>query len=57
MERSHRSDQETFYEQTTYDTIEELAYKLKLWNMYYNDLQHCGLNNKTPNQYLAEYNN
>lgn len=57
VERSHRSDQETFYEQTTYDTIEELAYKLKLWNMYYNDLQHCGLNNKTPNQYLAEYNN
>lgn len=52
VERSHRSDQETFYEQTTYDTIEELAYKLKLWNMYYNDLQHCALNNKTPNEML-----
>lgn len=57
VERSHRSDQETFYERTTYGTIEELAYKLKLWNMYYNDLQHCSLNNKTPNQYLAGYNN
>jgi transposase InsO family protein len=57
VERSHRSDQETFYDQTAYDTIEELVYKLKLWNMYYNDLQHCSLNNKTPNQYLAEYNN
>jgi len=57
VERSHRSDQETFYEQTRYATLEELRYKLKLWNMYYNDLQHCGLNNKTPNQYLAEYNN
>jgi transposase InsO family protein len=52
VERSHRSDQETFYEQTTYDTIEELTYKLKLWNMYYNDLQHCALNNKTPNEML-----
>jgi transposase InsO family protein len=57
VERSHRSDQETFYERTTYDTIEELIYKIRLWNMYYNDLQHCSLNNKTPNQYLAEYNN
>lgn len=57
VERSHRSDQETFYEQTAYDTIEELVYKLKLWNMYYNDLQHCALNNKTPNQYLAEHIN
>ncbi len=57
VERSHRSDQETFYERVTYDTLEELTYKLKLWNMYYNDLQHCGLNNKTPNQYLAEYIN
>ena len=52
VERSHRSDQETFYEQATYDTIEELTYKLKLWNMYYNDLQHCALNNKTPNEML-----
>ena len=54
VERLHRSDQETFYERTAYDTIEELIYKIKLWNMYYNDLQHCSLNNKTPNQYLAE---
>ena len=57
VDRSRRSDQESFYEQTTHDTIEELVYKLKLWNMYYNDLQHCSLNNKTPNQYLAEYIN
>jgi len=57
VERSHRSDQETFYEQTAYDTIEELVYKIKLWNMHYNDLQHCSLNNKTPNQYLTEYLN
>jgi transposase InsO family protein len=52
VERSHRSDQETFYDQVDFNTLEELKYKLKLWNMYYNDLQHCGLNNKTPNQML-----
>lgn len=52
VERSHRSDQETFYEQITYDTIEELIYKIRLWNMYYNDLQHCGLNGLTPNEAL-----
>jgi len=55
VERSHRSDQESFYNQVDFATIEELNYKLKLWNMYYNDLQHCALGNKTPNEYLAEY--
>jgi len=52
VERSHRSDQETFYDQVDFNMLEELKYKLKLWNMYYNDLQHCGLNGKTPNQML-----
>jgi transposase InsO family protein len=52
VERSHRSDQESFYDCVKFNTVEELRYKLRLWNMYYNDLQHCGLNNKTPNQML-----
>lgn len=52
VERSHRSDQESFYEQTTFKSLEELRYKLRLWNMYYNDLQHCGLNNLSPNKAL-----
>lgn len=52
VERSHRSDQEHFYNRTKFDTIEELQYKLRLWNMYYNDLEHCGLNGLTPNQAL-----
>jgi len=52
VERSHRSDQESFYDQNTFTNLEELRYKLRLWNMYYNDLQHCGLNNLTPNQAL-----
>jgi len=52
VERSHREDQEKFYEQTQFKSFEELKYKLRLWNMYYNDTKHCGLNGKTPNQAL-----
>ena len=52
VERSHRTDQQTFYEQSTFQSFEELKYKLRLWNMYYNDTKHCGLNGKTPNQAL-----
>ncbi len=52
VERSHRTDQQTFYEQSTFQSFEELKYKLRLWNMYYNDMKHCGLNGKTPNQAL-----
>lgn len=52
VERSHRSDQESFYEKVSTKTVEELHYQAKLWNMYYNDLKHCGLNGLTPNQVL-----
>ena len=52
VERSHRTDQQRFYDQTTFKSFEELKYKLRLWNMYYNDTKHCGLNGKTPNQAL-----
>lgn len=53
VERSHRSDQEKFYDQVHYSSLEELKYKIRLWNMYYNNLQHCALNGKTPNQILG----
>jgi len=43
VERSHRTDQEYFYDNTICQTFEELRYKMKLWNMYYNDLPHCSL--------------
>jgi len=56
VERSHRSDQESFYEQASFNSLNELKYKLQLWNMYYNDLEHCGINLKTPNEYLMEFN-
>jgi len=53
VERSHRTDQEMFYDQIQCKSFEELKYKLRLWNMYYNDTRHCALNGKTPNQALG----
>jgi len=55
VERSHREDQQKFYEKNKFKTFKDLQNKLKRWNMYYNDLEHCGLNGKTPNEYLADY--
>jgi len=52
VERSHRTDQEYFYQRITFKTKAELQYQLKLWNMYYNDLKHCSLNGLSPNQVL-----
>lgn len=52
VERSHRTDQEKFYEQNRFRSFEDLKYKLRLWNMEYNDTKHCGLNGLTPNQAL-----
>ena len=52
VERSHRSDQEMFYDRNKFKNIEELEYKIRLWNMCYNDLEHCGLNGLTPNEAL-----
>ena len=57
VERSHREDQEKFYDEISFTTIQELEYKLRLWNMHYNDLKHCGLNKKSPNQMVAELTN
>ncbi len=55
VERSHREDQEKFYEQNTFKNLADLQEKLKQWNIYYNNLEHCGLNGKTPNQFLEDY--
>ena len=52
VERSHRTDQEKFYEENKFRTFEELKYKLRIWNMEYNNTKHCGLNGKTPNEML-----
>ena len=53
VERSHREDQEKFYDQNTFKTFSELQKKIKIWNNYYNNLEHCGLNGKTPNEMLG----
>ncbi len=55
VERSHREDQQKFYEQNKFKNFHDLQKKLKRWNIYYNDLEHCGLNGKTPNEFLADY--
>jgi transposase len=55
VERSHREDQEKFYERNTFSSFQDLQKKMRRWNMHYNDLEHCGLDGKTPNEYLKEF--
>lgn len=52
VERSHRTDQEMFYDRNKFKTLKELKAKIRSWNAEYNDLEHCGLNGKTPNEML-----
>jgi len=55
VERSHREDEEKFYQANNFKSIGDLQQKLKQWNIYYNDLEHCGLDGKTPNEFLEDY--
>lgn len=55
VERSHREDQEKFYEQYSFTSYKNLQKKIEKWNIYYNNLEHCGLGGKTPNEVLANY--
>lgn len=58
VERSHRSDQQYFYRYLGKpNNLEEYNYKLRLWNNWYNDLPHCGLNGLSPNEYLRKMQN
>lgn len=52
VERSHREDQEKFYERNKFRNLKELETKIKIWNNYYNNLEHCGLNGLSPNEFL-----
>ena len=52
VERSHRSDQESFYDRNKFKDVKDLKRKLRLWNEEYNNLEHCGLNGLTPNEAL-----
>lgn len=54
VERSHREDEEKFYQKHSFKTPADLKKKIRLWNEYYNDLEHCGLGGKTPNEVVYE---
>lgn len=53
VERSHREDQQKFYEKHTFRNVNDLRKKIIIWNEYYNNLEHCGLDGKTPNEMLG----
>jgi len=55
VERSHREDQRKLYENKTFSSLKDLRAKVRRWNTVYNDLEHCGLDGKTPNEALADY--
>lgn len=55
VERSHREDQEKFYDMNKFKNIWVLRDKLEKWNTYYNNLEHCGLGGRSPNEFLADY--
>ncbi|MEX1026967.1 MAG: DDE-type integrase/transposase/recombinase [Candidatus Paceibacterota bacterium] len=52
VERSHREDEEKFYQKQTFRSKADLEKKLRRWNDYCNDLGHCALEGKTPNEML-----
>jgi len=55
VERSHRTDQEMFYDRHYFKTVLELKREIKKWNYAYNNLEHCALNGLTPNEALLTY--
>ena len=55
VERSHREDQEKFYDRHKFKSFSDLREKLRQWNTEYNNLEHCGLNGKSPVEFLADY--
>jgi transposase InsO family protein len=52
VERSHRTDQEMFYDRRKFKTVLGLKRAIKRWNVNYNNLEHCALNGRTPNEAL-----
>ena len=38
------------------DNLTKSEFPIKVWNEQYNDLEHCGLNGKTPNEMLKLIN-
>jgi transposase InsO family protein len=57
VERSHRTDQEMFYDRRKFKTIVGLERAIKQWNENYNNLEHCALDGLTPNEALTRVQN
>lgn len=57
VERSHRTDQEMFYDRHKFKTVLGLKRSITIWNNKYNNLEHCALNGLTPNQALKGVQN
>jgi transposase InsO family protein len=58
VERSHRTDEEEFYQETEidYSNLEEINEKIKVWLEYYNTKRlHFSLNFQTPEEYLVSH--
>lgn len=52
VERSHRTDQEMFYDRRKFKTVLGLRRAIRIWNANYNNLEHCSLGGRTPNEML-----
>lgn len=52
VERSHREDEEKFYQKNIFESFDDLKNKLAIWNQYYNNLEHCSLQGLSPNDIL-----
>ena len=58
VERSHRTDEEEFYQETDidYSNLEDINKKLRVWLEYYNTKRlHFSLNYQTPEEYLVSH--
>ena len=57
VERSHRTDQEMFYDRHNFKSILGLERAIKQWNINYNNLEHIALDGLTPNEALKKVQN
>lgn len=57
VERSHRTDQEMFYDKKRFKTLSGLKKAVRIWNQEYNNLEHCSLDGLTPNEALIRVQN
>ena len=52
VERSHRTDQEMFYDRHQFKSALELKRAVRIWNIIYNNLEHIALGGLTPTEAL-----